>query len=142
MHTPNTQGLLRQANPAWLLPTRMARIRAGSSRPLANILSVGRRMFWFNFRLRVAVTDFLVVLVLVLLLLAMVAVIVGFSIVAVGIFSRWFRCMSFGARVTLSPVVVAPLAVRGVAALKAVPAPSSESFEGHVAHGRPMSRLI
>lgn len=140
MHTPNTQGLLRQANPAWLLPTRMARIRAGSSRPLANILSVGRRMFGFNFRLRVAVTDFLVVLVLVLL--AMVAVIVGFSIVAVGIFSRWFRCMSFGARVTLSPVVVAPLAVRGVAALKAVSAPSSESFEGHVAHGRPMSRLI
>lgn len=103
MQTPNTQGLLRQANPAWPLPTRTPRIRAENSRqemelptpPLLLLLPVHFANI-LNVQDALPPDDDLVVVVEVMAL----AFIVGFSIlvfnvvvvVVVGIFSRWFRC--------------------------------------------------
>lgn len=112
MQTPNTQGLLRQAKPAWLLHTKRLR-QSVNSRPVAadvdgqrcsaNVLNV-------------------------LPMLSVVAVVVGMAIVSVavvvvGIFSRWFRCKSINGFVVelhsvaisnMGPMVVAPFAVSGV----------------------------
>lgn len=109
MQTPNTQGLLRQAKPAWLLHTKRLR-QSVNSRPVAadvdgqrcsaNVLNV-------------------------LPMLCVVAVVVGIAIVSVvvGIFSRWFRCKSINGFVVelhsvaisnMGPMVVAPFAVSGV----------------------------
>lgn len=110
MQTPNTQGLLRQAKPAWLLHTKRLR-QSVNSRPVAadvdgqrcsaNVLNV-------------------------LPMLSVVAVVVGMaivSVVVVGIFSRWFRCKSINGFVVelhsvaisnMGPMVVAPFAVSGV----------------------------
>lgn len=138
MQTPNTQGLLRQAKPAWLLPTRTPRIKAGSSRLWASILSARRGTLTADDAAAAAAAtdDDLVVAM---------AVIVGFSIVAVGIFSRWFRCMSFDWTAASPPVVVAPLAVSGVV-VRVAPWISSSPSRGDCPDGReqrrPMSRLI
>lgn len=110
MQTPNTQGLLRQAKPAWLLHTKRLR-QSVNSRPVAadvdgqrcsaNVLNV-------------------------LPMLCVVAVVVGIAfvtVVVVGIFSRWFRCKSINGFVVelhsvaisnMGPMVVAPFAVSGV----------------------------
>lgn len=106
MQTPNTQGLLRQAKPAWLLHTKRLR-QSVNSRPVA--ADVDGQRCSAN----------------VLNVLPMLCVVVGIAIVSVvvGIFSRWFRCKSINGFVVelhsvaisnMGPMVVAPFAVSGV----------------------------
>lgn len=108
MQTPNTQGLLRQAKPAWLLHTKRLR-QSVNSRPVAADVD-GQRC-------SANVLNALPMLCVVAVGIAIV------SVVVVGIFSRWFRCKSINGFVVelhsvaisnMGPMVVAPFAVSGV----------------------------
>lgn len=147
MQTPNTQGLLRQAKPAWLPHTKRLR-QTVNNRPdcpvqlLANVLNVlPMRCVVVAVVIAVVadtspaaaaefaqfVVGFSIVFVAVVVAAVVVAdddddnVVVIVVVVIVGIFSRWFRCKSVnGFVVELCPVVVVPFAVSGVVVAIAV----------------------